>query len=260
VVLATAVDAAESQWIVDACVERGVTFHSLAHMPVPNQVRHHAEALGDGLYLMSLESTPQDVGSLLVKRVVDVIGACAGLMLFGLVYLFAAPLIVYGSSGAVIFRQTRVGRNGRLFTLFKFRTMRFDAERQKAALVAHNTMRGHVFKMDDDPRVTPVGRILRRFYLDELPQFWNVLKGDMSLVGPRPPTQDEVRSYEPRHRRRLSVRPGLTGPWQTRGNGAVSDFEQVVRLECDYIDHWSLWSDMQMLLRTFLTVARRSGQ
>jgi len=245
---------------VQTCAERGLTFHTLVHVPSPPQARPYAEALGNGLYMMSLERTPQSVVPLLVKRLIDVLGGLAGVLLFGVAYLICAPLIKLTSPGGVLFKHTRVGQNGRLFVLYKFRTMRSDAEAQKAALAAANAMRGHVFKMRKDPRVTRVGRMLRRFYLDELPQFWNVLKGDMSLVGPRPPLPEEVAAYASYHRRRLSVRPGITGPWQARGNGVVADFEEIVRMECDYIDQWSLWLDILVMLRTCSTVARMAGQ
>jgi exopolysaccharide biosynthesis polyprenyl glycosylphosphotransferase len=260
VVLAAPVEDDEVDRIVQACAERGLTFHTLVHVPAPPQARPYAEALGNGLYLMSLERTPQSVVPLLVKRLIDVAGGLAGVLVFGVAYLICAPLIKLTSPGRVLFRHTRVGQNGRLFVLYKFRTMRSDAEAQKAALAAANAMRGHVFKMRNDPRVTRVGRVLRRFYLDELPQFWNVLKGDMSLVGPRPPLPEEVAAYASYHRRRLSVRPGITGPWQARGNGVVADFEEIVRMECDYIDQWSLWLDILVMLRTCSTVARMAGQ
>jgi exopolysaccharide biosynthesis polyprenyl glycosylphosphotransferase len=260
VVLAVPLDVNAVDRIVRACAERGLTFHTLIDMPAPPQARHYAEALGGGLYLMSLERTPQGILPLLAKRMLDVSVSLPGMLVFGLAYVVCAPFIKFGSAGPVLFKQQRVGRNGRLFTLYKFRTMGRDAELQKAALATANGMRGHLFKIVRDPRVTPVGRVLRRAYVDELPQFWNVLKGDMSLVGPRPPLPEEVARYSPHHRRRLSVRPGMTGPWQATGNGAVGDFEDVVRMECDYIDQWSLWGDVQVLLRTCATVARMAGQ
>jgi exopolysaccharide biosynthesis polyprenyl glycosylphosphotransferase len=260
VVLAAPLAEEEVDRIVQTCAERGLTFHTLVHVPAPPQARPYAESLGNGMYLMSLERTPQSVVPLLVKRVIDVVGGFVGVLLFGIAYLICAPLIRFTSPGGAIFKHTRVGQNGRLFVLYKFRTMRSDAEAHKAALAGANAMRGHIFKLRKDPRVTRVGRVLRRFYLDELPQFWNVLKGDMSLVGPRPPLPEEVAAYAPYHRRRLSVRPGITGPWQARGNGVVADFEEIVRMECDYIDQWSLWLDILVMIRTCTTVARMAGQ
>jgi exopolysaccharide biosynthesis polyprenyl glycosylphosphotransferase len=245
--------------VMSDCVERGLSYHTLVVMPAQVAARHHAEVLGEGVYLLSLETTPQNFAALAVKRGIDLVGATVGLLGCALAYIVFAPLIHFGSAGPVIFRQVRIGRNGRRFTVYKFRTMRPDAEAELAGLQDANEMSGHLFKLRDDPRVTPIGRFLRRTYLDELPQFWNVLKGEMSLVGTRPPTPDEVANYAPHHRRRLSVRPGITGLWQCHGNGRVSDFEMVVQLDCEYIDRWSLWLDMQILARTCLTVIRLSG-
>jgi exopolysaccharide biosynthesis polyprenyl glycosylphosphotransferase len=259
IVLAAPVAAELVDQVARASAERGLTFHTLVHMPASVRARHHAEALGGGLYLMSLEQTPQHVAPLLVKRAIDIAVSLVGLVPYAIAYGICAPLIKLTSPGPAIFKQTRVGKNGRFFTMYKFRTMHCDAEAQKATLAAANEMRGHVFKLGSDPRVTPIGRKLRRLYLDELPQCWNVLKGDMSLVGPRPPLPEEVTQYSPYHRRRLSVRPGITGPWQTKGNGTVPDFEEVVRIECDYIDQWTLWSDFQILLHTCVTVIRMAG-
>jgi lipopolysaccharide/colanic/teichoic acid biosynthesis glycosyltransferase len=134
--------------------------------------------------------------------------------------------------------------------------MRADSERLKAVLDSQNEMNGPIFKLKDDPRVTPTGRKLRRRHLDELPQFWNVLKGEMSLVGTRPPTGDETVAYLEHHQRRLSIKPGLTGLWQLNGNGAVKDFEEVVKLDCEYIDNWSLWLDAKIVAKTVSKVLR----
>jgi exopolysaccharide biosynthesis polyprenyl glycosylphosphotransferase len=245
--------------LAQTCVERGLTFDALVRMPTMTPARHHAEMLGEGLYLMSLETAPQNPGMLFIKRAIDLLGACAGLVLLTAAFVILAPLVRLESRGPVIFRQRRIGRNGRYFALYKFRTMRSDAASHKAQLTDANEMRGHLFKIRNDPRITLVGRFLRKTYLDELPQFWNVLKGDMSLVGTRPPTPDEVARYSPHHRRRLSVRPGMTGLWQITGNGRVRDFEDVVRLDCDYIERWSIWLDLSILMRTCLTIARLGG-
>jgi exopolysaccharide biosynthesis polyprenyl glycosylphosphotransferase len=245
--------------IAEECLQRGLTFHRLVPMPEAPRARCHAEAIDDGLYLVSLEPTPQSILPLFIKRVIDIAGALVGLVACGVLYVIFAPLIRLGSEGPVLFRQARVGRNGRLFTLYKFRTMYSDAEARKNELSGANTMGGLLFKIQWDPRITRVGRLLRQTYLDEFPQFWNVLKGDMSLVGTRPPTLDEAAFYSPHHRRRLSIRPGVTGLWQMQGNGVVTDFEEVVRLDCDYIDRWSIWLDLRIMMRTVVTVARLSG-
>jgi len=178
------------------------------------------------------------------------------MLLFLLAPIFAlvALVIKITSEGPVIFRQTRVGLNGRLFELYKFRSMRVDSEDQLEVLREQNEMEGPVFKIKDDPRVTPLGRFLRRHSLDELPQLWNVLRGDMSLVGPRPPIPGEVSMYERRDRRRLSMRPGLTCTWQVSGRNEIRDFDSWVRLDLEYIDNWSLSRDILLLLRTIPVV------
>jgi lipopolysaccharide/colanic/teichoic acid biosynthesis glycosyltransferase len=196
---------------------------------------------------------------LTIKRVIDIVGALLGLIVCGFAYLFYGRRIRRETEGSVLFKQTRVGRNGRLFTFYKFRTMHVTAEDQLCELAKHNEMTGHIFKMRDDPRVTPLGRMLRRRYLDELPQFWNVLRGEMSLVGTRPPTPNEVANYSAHHQRRLSMKPGVTGLWQLHGNGTVSDFEEIVELDCRYIDNWSIGEDCKILAGTILKFCHGGG-
>ena len=165
--------------------------------------------------------------------------------------LLIALAIRLTSPGPAIYRQVRAGLNGRSFRMLKFRSMRAGAEDQQAELAAQNEMRGPVFKVANDPRVTPLGRILRRHSLDELPQLWNVLRGEMSLVGPRPLPVEEVKRFDSdTHRRRLSVKPGLTGLWQVSGRSEIADFTDWVRLDLAYIDEWSLWLDCKILLAT----------
>ena len=193
-----------------------------------------------------------------IKRFIDIVGALAGLAVGVLAYLIYNRKIRRQSGGSVIFRQRRVGEGGRVFEMLKFRTMKTDAEEALERLRANNEMRGPVFKIRHDPRIIPIGRRLRRYHIDELPQFWNVLKGDMSLIGPRPPTPAEVESYAPHHYQRLSVKPGLTGTWQLYGN-SVNDFEDIVKLDCRYIKYWSVWLDLKILLRTFPKIAKGEG-
>ena len=169
-----------------------------------------------------------------------------------------ALMIKATSGGSVLYRQTRCGLNGRQFTLYKFRTMVEDAHAQRERLHHLNEMSGPVFKLRADPRITPVGRLLRRYSLDELPQFWNVLRGDMSLVGPRPPVPQEVARYETAELRRLSMRPGITCLWQVGGRNAL-EFDEWVRLDLAYIDAWSLAGDAKILARTLVAVARGTG-
>jgi exopolysaccharide biosynthesis polyprenyl glycosylphosphotransferase len=186
---------------------------------------------------------------LVMKRGLDIAGAMLGLAVSIPILLVSALAIKLTSPGPVFFRQLRCGLHGRRFEMLKLRTMTADAEQRKAELLERNEMDGPVFKIREDPRITPVGRFLRRFSVDELPQFWNVLWGDMSLVGPRPPTPDEVIQYQGGVRRRLSMRPGLTCLWQVSGRNGVS-FEEWMELDLAYIDTWSLETDLRILLRT----------
>lgn len=189
-----------------------------------------------------------------IKRIMDVIGGFVGIIIFSLLYLVIAPLIKISSKGPVLFVQKRKGKNGRDFNLFKFRTMYADAEERKHDFDMQNEMQGHMFKIKNDPRITPLGRFLRKSSLDEFPQFINIIRGDMSLVGTRPPTAEEYISYEIHHRRRLSVQPGLTGMWQVSGRNEISDFEEIVKLDTGYIDNWSIWLDLKIILKTFVVM------
>jgi exopolysaccharide biosynthesis polyprenyl glycosylphosphotransferase len=202
---------------------------------------------------------PFGVGQLFLKRCIDVAGALAGLGLTAFLFPFIALAIRLDSPGPLFFRQVRVGESGRLFTCWKFRSMYRDAERQKKELIPLNEMNGAIFKMRNDPRVTRVGKVLRRMSLDELPQFWNVLRGEMSLVGTRPPTPEEVAGYEHKHRKRICIKPGITGLWQVSGRNDIRDFDEVVRLDIEYIDRWSLWLDVKILTKTFRVLLARNG-
>lgn len=196
--------------------------------------------------------------ALTVKRALDVAGAVGGLLLCLPVLVVAAIAIRWESPGPALFVQTRCGQGGRPFRMWKLRSMVRDAESQRDLLEQHNAMSGPVFKMEDDPRVTRVGRWLRRFSIDEVPQLWNVLRGEMSLVGPRPPLPCEVEQYGPRERRRLEVKPGLTCTWQVSGRNQI-DFERWVSMDLDYIDGWSLGRDLLLLIRTIPAVLRGVG-
>ncbi len=194
----------------------------------------------------------------LSKRVLDIIGALIGLGITGVLFPWIAAAILLDSPGPVVYVQERIGLGGKRFRMYKFRSMSADAEANKY-LVANQYGDGRFFKNRQDPRVTRVGAFLRRTSLDELPQFWNVLVGQMSLVGTRPPLVREVQHYEPHHWQRLAVKPGLTGMWQTSGRSEVQDFEQVVKLDLAYQEHWSLWLDLQLLLRTTQILLSRRG-
>lgn len=214
--------------------------------------------MGD-YYTLVFSSRLFDYRKLLVKRCIDVAGAVAGLLITAVITVFLAPALLLESPGPLIFRQKRVGKNGRIFEMYKFRSMYADAEQHKAELMEQNEMQGNMFKLTDDPRVTKVGRLIRKTSIDELPQFWNVLKGNMSLVGTRPPTVEEFESYKGYQKRRLSISPGITGLWQISGRSDITDFDEVVRLDLEYIDNWSIGLDIKILLKTIVMVATGKG-
>ncbi|MBQ9613742.1 MAG: sugar transferase [Lachnospiraceae bacterium] len=196
---------------------------------------------------------------LLIKRAFDIIGGIVGLLLTAVITVFLAPAIKLDSEGPVFFSQTRVGKNGRRFRIYKFRSMYIDAEERLAELQEKNEVKGLMFKMENDPRITRVGAFIRKTSLDEFPQFWNVLKGDMSLVGTRPPTEAEFEQYTEHYRRRISMTPGLTGMWQVSGRSNIDDFDEVVKLDLKYIDNWSLTLDCKILLQTIGVVLFHQG-
>lgn len=214
----------------------------------------------DGLPLLHVEHPRLRGSRLVLKGLLDRAGAAVLLVLFAPVLLALAAMVRFSSDGPgpAVFRQFRVGRYGAPFTIYKFRTMYVDAEQRMAELRHMNDTGGTLFKMRTDPRVTPIGRWLRRLSLDELPQLLNVVKGDMSLVGPRPPLASEVASYPADMRRRLVVKPGLTGLWQVSGRSDLS-WEETIRLDLHYVENWSLSMDLTILARTLVAVARRSG-
>lgn len=203
--------------------------------------------------------TVMSPGKLALKRFVDIISGIVGTVLSLPIILIVAIPLKIESPGPLIFKQQRVGKNGRIFNIYKLRSMYQDAEERKKALMEQNKMDGHMFKMDNDPRITKVGKFIRKTSIDELPQFWNVLKGDMSLVGTRPPTVDEFEKYESHHKRRLSMKPGITGKWQVSGRSDIQDFEEVVKLDCEYIDEWSPFLDIQILFKTVGVVLTHKG-
>ena len=193
------------------------------------------------------------------KRLMDISVAFVGLVITGILYPWISRRIRKESPGPVIFKQMRVGENGRLFKCYKFRTMAEGADSLKQDLMEKNLMQGPIFKLADDPRVTAFGAFLRRTSLDELPQFLNVIRGEMSIVGTRPPTQDEVQKYETHYRKRLSVRPGITGLWQVSGRNSVKNFEDILSLDVQYIDNWSVFLDLKIIFKTVWVVLSRRG-
>jgi len=238
--------------VVDPCAAAGVPITVLSdlfgdYLPPPIATRFGT------LPALTFAPVHHDPLALAVKRGIDVLGASLGLLLAAPVLLAAAVAIKLGSPGPVLFRQVRCGLHGRRFEMLKLRTMVEDAEARRAELSHRNEMDGPVFKLKDDPRVTAVGRLLRRFSLDELPQLFDVLRGHMSLVGPRPSLPSEVAEYQTFERRRLSMRPGLTCLWQVSGRNEIG-FDDWVRLDLEYIDTWSLTGDLRLLLQTLPAV------
>ena len=194
-----------------------------------------------------------------VKRIGDCLLALGALIIFSPLFLICYIAVKREDGGPAIFKQERIGRFGRPFNIYKFRSMYMDAEERKKELMAQNEMNGLMFKMQDDPRITKVGKFIRKTSIDELPQFFDVLRGDMSLVGTRPPTLDEYKQYESHHKRRLSMKPGITGLWQVSGRSDIEDFEDVVKLDVEYIDNWSLWGDIKILFKTVWVVFAGRG-
>lgn len=260
VFLDTPVNHRETSKIAERCLEMGITVHqNLAGMnlkPHYQSVEHLA-----GYTVLSVNDIRMEViRQPVLKRILDICGGLAGCMIAAAAAVCVGPFIYLRSPGPIFFRQTRVGKNGKVFEIYKFRSMYLDAEERKSELMEQNEMRGLMFKLENDPRIIKgIGRFIRRTSIDELPQFWNVLKGDMSLVGTRPPTVDEWEQYQPRHRKRLAVKPGMTGMWQVSGRSDITDFEEVVNLDIKYILNWSFYLDVKILLKTVFIVLRRSG-
>lgn len=242
---------------IQKCEEIGIKVHITAKFFDNIASRTELEEFG-GIPVLTLTRVPCHAIQLFTKRIIDIVVASTGLLLTLPVFAITALLIRITSKGPVFFRQTRCGLNGRNFTMYKFRTMCHDAEIKLMDVTHLNRMSGPVFKAADDPRITRVGRLLRKLSIDELPQLWNVLKGDMSLVGPRPPIPDEVEKYERWQRRRLSMRPGITCLWQVSGRNIV-DFDEWMQLDLKYIDNWSLWLDVKLMLKTLPAVLSTAG-
>lgn len=225
-------------------------------LKLPNKT---IEKLGTYMVLTASNSVA-DAWQLVCKRGLDIIGSIVGLTITGVLFLFLAPQIKKADPGPVFFAQERIGQNGRKFKLYKFRSMYVDAEKRKQEILDKNEMNGPMFKIKEDPRILPgIGKIMRNYSLDEFPQFWNVLKGDMSLVGTRPPTKKEFEKYDSHQKGRLSFKPGITGLWQISGRSKITNFEEIVQLDNKYIRSWNLRLDIKILLKTIKVVFNRDG-
>jgi exopolysaccharide biosynthesis polyprenyl glycosylphosphotransferase len=245
------------QHVIGVCESAGVQAKYGADMFQSTVAFPRYDARGDRAFV-AMQVVP-DGPRLVAKRAIDIVGAATGLLLFAPVMLIVAALIRLTSRGPIIYAQARCGLNKRSFRMFKFRSMYADADKLQASLEERNEASGPVFKIRDDPRITPLGRLLRRSSLDELPQLWNIIRGDMSLVGPRPlPGRDVDRIARPSDMRRFSMRPGLTCLWQVQGRSNI-DFERWVELDLEYIDTWSLMLDFWILLKTIPAVMSGNG-
>lgn len=246
--------------VVNTFEDMGATVHITIELLNRFDDYHKSFNMMGNVPVVTFSNQSYDWKLLLVKRLMDIAGALVGLAITAVVTILLAPPLLIESPGPLFFAQKRVGKNGRFFKIYKFRSMYRDAEERKKELESQNEMNGFMFKMKDDPRITKVGKFIRKTSIDELPQFYNVLKGDMSLVGTRPPTVDEFRQYESHQKRRLSMKPGITGLWQVSGRNNIKDFEDVVKLDVQYIDNWSLGLDIKIILKTIKVVFEKGGE
>ena len=246
------------QEIINSFDEMGVNCHYCVELPGTHAERSKIDDFGS-YSVITYTRFQSSYKRLLIKRVMDIAGGLVGMLITLIFFPFVAIAIKADSPGPVLFSQVRIGRNGRRFKIYKFRSMYMDAEERKKELEKQNEMQGLMFKMENDPRITRVGKFIRKTSIDELPQFYNVLKGDMSLVGTRPPTEDEFEKYNQYYRRRISMTPGLTGLWQVSGRSEIENFDDVVKYDLQYIDNWSLTLDIRILLRTVYVVVAGRG-
>ena len=253
--------------ILEAFIDMGITVHNCLNDIDGWTGNQYLNRMG-GYNVLTSSVRVVSSRQLLLKRLLDIVGGLVGLVLTGVITIFLGPAIYFASPGPIFFSQMRVGKNGKRFKIYKFRSMYMDAEERKKELMERNEMQGLMFKIAADPRIIGsgpdgtkrgLGWFIRKTSLDEFPQFWNVLKGDMSLVGTRPPTEDEWQQYEPSHRARLAVKPGLTGIWQVSGRSDITDFEEVVKLDMKYVKNWNIGMDIKILLKTVGVVLTGSG-
>ena len=247
---------------LETCKKMGVTVHHSIERFLDEDCQV-IEKIG-GYTVLSSSVKLATTKQLFMKRALDILGGIVGVLLTGILTIFVAPILLIQSPGPIFFKQERVGKNGKHFYLYKFRSMYMDAEARKAELMALNEVEsGLMFKMEHDPRIIGgdkgIGSFIRKTSIDEFPQFWNVLKGEMSLVGTRPPTVDEWKQYEFHHRKRLATKPGITGMWQVSGRSQIKDFEEVVKLDTEYINDWNMGKDLKILFKTIGVVWKKEG-
>lgn len=246
--------------IIESCVRMGITVHQNL-MGITKGAGNKVVDEFAGYMVLTSSIKVAAYRELFLKRAMDIAGGLTGLFLTALVFPFVAVAIKIKSPGPVLFRQERIGKNGRKFRIYKFRSMYLDAEARKSELMQKNEMNGLMFKIKEDPRIIAgIGEFIRKTSIDEFPQFWNVLKGDMSLVGTRPPTVEEYEQYDMHHLVRMSIKPGLTGLWQVSGRNKIVDFEEVVKLDTRYIEEWNLNLDIKILLKTIAVILQGSGE
>ncbi len=249
------------QEYIDICLEMGVTVKVVMDVDGRHFMnRPNSFVSSVGTYpLITYHTITLNTYEQLIKRMMDIVISLVGIIITSPIMIITAIAIKLDSPGPVLFRQQRVGQNGRIFDIYKFRSMCQDAEEKKEELLNQNEMDGFMFKMKDDPRVTKVGKFIRKTSIDELPQFFNVLKGNMSIVGTRPPTVEEVSKYKRGQWRRISIKPGITGMWQISGRNDITDFDKVVELDLKYIDNWTIGEDITIILKTIGVLFRRKG-
>ncbi len=253
--------------LTESCLDMGLTVHDSLEGMEEQTSNQYINRMGGYMVLTSSVKVASS-WQVMMKRLLDICGGIVGMFLTGIITIFLGPAIYIASPGPIFFSQIRIGKNGKRFKIYKFRSMYLDAEKRKKDLMDKNEMNGLMFKIEADPRIIGsgpdgtrhgLGWFIRKTSLDEFPQFWNVLKGDMSLVGTRPPTVDEWKHYKPYHRARLAVKPGLTGMWQVSGRSDITDFEEVVKLDMKYVKNWCFGMDLKILFKTVFVVLSGSG-
>lgn len=247
------------QEYISLCMEMGVTMRIIMDSYRAGGAQSYVSSVGT-YPVVTYHTVSLNTSDKVIKRIIDIIGSLVGIILSSPIMIITAIAIKIDSKGPVIFKQERVGTNGRHFYIYKFRSMCDNADNMKGDLMKENEMDSELmFKIHNDPRITRVGKFIRRVSIDELPQFFNVLKGEMSLVGTRPPTVDEVDKYQRNHWRRISIKPGITGMWQVSGRSSIKDFSDIVNLDTEYIDNWSVFLDFKIMIKTILQIFTRKG-